>query len=142
LIKDDNAERGVLDSSDLLRLAKTKRAELTRLRRENSRLKVERDIGRFKGSPQGRDLLRRGTRPPQPLITAVIDALVVEGFAVESICSVLTSDGCQVAANTHRSWKHEGRQVTNQALFDAVNGTMTRPLDGPKPPAGAGGFGS
>ena len=96
MIKDDNAERGVLDSSDLLRLAKTKRAELTRLRRENSRLKVERDIGRFKGSPQGRDLLRRGTRPPQPLITAVIDALVVEG----SICSVLTSPGVSVA----RGW--------------------------------------
>ena len=46
----------------------------------------------------GPHLLRRGIRPPQPLIRAFIDAQVVEGFAVESICTVLTSEGCQVAA--------------------------------------------
>jgi len=42
-IKNDNAERGVPDSSGLLPLT-AERAELTKLRRQNSKLKVEREI--------------------------------------------------------------------------------------------------
>ena len=54
------------------------------------------------------------------MIKAFIDALVVEGFAVESICTVLTSEGCQVAARTYRSWKQQGRKVAGRTLSGAV----------------------
>ena len=40
------------------------------------------------------DVLRGGTRRPQLRLTGFIDASVVDGFAVESICTVLTSEGC------------------------------------------------
>ena len=40
----DDAERGVPDKSGLLPLTAAERAELTRLRRENAKLKVERVI--------------------------------------------------------------------------------------------------
>jgi len=43
-VKADNAERGVTDSSGLLPLTAAERAELTKLRRENAKLKVEREI--------------------------------------------------------------------------------------------------
>jgi len=43
-VKADNAERGVADSSGLLPLTAAERAELTKLRRENAKLKVEREI--------------------------------------------------------------------------------------------------
>ncbi len=43
-VKADNAERGVPDSSGLLPLTAAERAELIKLRRENSKLKVEREI--------------------------------------------------------------------------------------------------
>ena len=43
-VKADEAERGVPDRSGLLPLTAAERAELTRLRRENARLKVEREI--------------------------------------------------------------------------------------------------
>ena len=43
-VKAENAERGVPDSSGLLPLTAAERAELTRLRRENAKLRVEREI--------------------------------------------------------------------------------------------------
>ncbi len=43
-VKADNAERGVADSSGLVPLTAAERAELTKLRRENAKLKVEREI--------------------------------------------------------------------------------------------------
>jgi|SRR5271156_2375403 transposase len=43
-IKADNAERGVPDSSGLLPLTAAERAELAKLRRENAKLRVEREI--------------------------------------------------------------------------------------------------
>lgn len=43
-VKADNAERGVPDGSGLLPLTAAERAELTKLRRENAKLKVEREI--------------------------------------------------------------------------------------------------
>lgn len=43
-VKADAAERGVPDSSGLLPLTAAERAELTKLRRENAKLKVEREI--------------------------------------------------------------------------------------------------
>ena len=43
-VKADRAERGVPDDTGLLPLTAAERAELTRLRRENSTLKNEREI--------------------------------------------------------------------------------------------------
>ena len=43
-VKADRAERGEPDSSGLLPLTAEERAELTRLRRENAKLKTEREI--------------------------------------------------------------------------------------------------
>ncbi len=43
-VKADNAERGVVDSNGLLPLTAAERAELSKLRRENANLKVEREI--------------------------------------------------------------------------------------------------
>jgi transposase len=43
-VKADNAERGVPDANGLLPLNAAERAELTKLRRENAKLKVEREI--------------------------------------------------------------------------------------------------
>ena len=42
-VKADRAERGVPDETGLLPLTAAERAELTRLRRENAKLKTERD---------------------------------------------------------------------------------------------------
>lgn len=43
-VRADNAERGVPDASGLLPLTAAERAELTKLRRENAKLRVEREI--------------------------------------------------------------------------------------------------
>jgi transposase len=43
-VKADQAERGVPDGSGLLPRPAAERAELTKLRRENAKLKVEREI--------------------------------------------------------------------------------------------------
>ena len=79
---------------------------------------------------QGLNFLRRGTRPPQPLIMAFVDALVAVGLAVESICAVLRGPGCQVAARTYRSWKQDGRRIaarTYPAGSRTAGGSRTAP---------------
>jgi putative transposase len=43
------------------------------------------------------------------MIVAFVDELRAEGFAVESICRVLSEQGCQVAARTYRSWQAPSR---------------------------------
>src|SRR3954452_24518741 len=71
--------------------------------------------------PQGRDgFLRRGARPPQPLIMAFIDDMRAAGPAVESTCRVLTEHGCRVAARTYRSWRQTTRPIATRTLTDAV----------------------
>lgn len=51
------------------------------------------------------------------MIEKFIDDLYAQGFAVESICRVLTEQGCQIAARTYRAWK--ARQVSNRDITDA-----------------------
>lgn len=51
---------------------------------------------------------------------AFIDTLISDGFAVETICTVLGDDGCQVAARTYRSWKQPARPVAGRAVDDAI----------------------
>ena len=63
--------------------------------------------------------LRRGTRPPQPLIMGFIDELRSQGHAVESVCAVLRQEGCQVAARTYRAWRARTRPCARD-VGDAV----------------------
>jgi hypothetical protein len=43
-----------------------------------------------------------------------------EGHAVESICRVLSEQGCQIAARTYRSWTQPGRPIAARTISDAV----------------------
>lgn len=49
-----------------------------------------------------------------------IDTLRAEGHAVESICRVLSEQGCEIAARTYRSWKQPTRKVPERTVTDAV----------------------
>src|SRR3954471_13964742 len=74
-VKADRAERGEPDSSGLLPLTAAERAELTRLRRENAKLKTEREILKNLDVRDGYGAVKRGSlaaaghgagsRPPQ-----------------------------------------------------------------------------
>src|SRR4029450_8740087 len=77
--------------------------------------------GRQRDPEGGDDFLRGGTRPPQPLIMAFIDAMRAEGHAVESTCRVLREQGCPVAARTYRAWKR-GRPASARPRTEAAVG--------------------
>ncbi len=64
--------------------------------------------------------LRGGARPPQSLIMGFIDQMRAEGYAVESVCRVLTQQGCQIAARTYREWKRPQRQIAARTITDAA----------------------
>ena len=49
-----------------------------------------------------------------------IDAMRGEGFAVETICTVLREQGVQVAARTYRAWSSPARQVAARTICDAI----------------------
>ena len=70
-------------------------------------------------NPQGRvDFLRRGTRPPTPLICAFIDEQRALGRGVEPICTQLSELGLPVAPRTYRAWKTS--QACSRARSDAA----------------------
>jgi putative transposase len=50
---------------------------------------------------------------------AFIDDMRAAGHAVESTCTVLTEQGCKVAARTYRSWKQTTRPIATRMLTDA-----------------------
>jgi transposase InsO family protein len=54
------------------------------------------------------------------LIVAFIDECRQAGHAVESICRVLSEQGCQIAARTYRSWASAGQHVADRAVSDAI----------------------
>ena len=65
------------------------------------------------------------------MIMGFIDAMRAEGHAVESICRVLSEQGCQVAARTYRAWKSPTRVVaarnyTDAVVIDAIHAACTR----------------
>ncbi len=68
----------------------------------------------------GVDFLRGGARPPRPLIVAFIDECVHAGHAVESVCRVLTSQGCQIAARCYRAWASAHQVVADRTVSDAI----------------------
>lgn len=51
-----------------------------------------------------------------------------ESHAVESICRVLSEQGCQVAARTYRSWSQPHRAVAARVLSDAAVEDAVREL--------------
>ena len=99
-------------------------AEIMALKAENRRLRGGVEILRRATT------LRRGTRPPHPLIMGFIDLIKAEDHAVESICRVLREQGCQIAARTYRSWKRTGRVVAARTVSDThVIDVAVRPFD-------------
>ena len=91
------------------------RDELRRLHAENQNLRETNAI-----LTRASTFLRGGTRPPQALIVAFIDEMRAAGFAVESICAVLSEHGCRIAARTYRQWRSPNRAVADRAMRDAA----------------------
>ena len=54
------------------------------------------------------------------MIVAFIDECRQQAHAVESICRVLTEQGCQIAARTYRSWASTRQRVAARTISDAV----------------------
>jgi putative transposase len=59
-----------------------------------------------------------------------IDTMRAEGHAVESVCRVLTEQGCQVAARTFRAWRARrapaARTVSDPQVINAIKDTCWR----------------
>lgn len=54
------------------------------------------------------------------MIVAFIDECRREGHAVESVCRVLSEQGCQIAARTYRAWARTSQPVADRTVSDAV----------------------
>ena len=54
------------------------------------------------------------------MIVAFVDECRTAGLAVESVCRVLTEEGCQIAARTYRLWKRPGQRVAARTVTDAL----------------------
>ena len=54
------------------------------------------------------------------MIVAFIDECRHAGHAVESICRVLSEQGCQIAARTYRSWASDTQTVADRTVTDAI----------------------
>ena len=59
---------------------------------------------------------------------AFIDQMRAEGHAVESVCRVLSEQGCQIAARTYRLWAQPNRVVADRTITDAVVQDRVRDL--------------
>ena len=57
-----------------------------------------------------------------------IDQMRSEGHAVESICRVLSEQGCRVAARTYRAWSRPAQMVAARTLSDALVENKVREL--------------
>jgi putative transposase len=62
------------------------------------------------------------------LIVAFIDECRQAGHAVESICRVLSEQGCQIAARTYRAWSQPGQRVAARIVSDAMVINIVRDL--------------
>ena len=54
------------------------------------------------------------------MIVAFINDCRAAGHAVESVCRVLSEQGCQIAARTYRAWSGTGHQVADRTVNDAI----------------------
>jgi hypothetical protein len=54
------------------------------------------------------------------LIVAFINECREAGHAVESVCRVLSEQGCQIAARTYRAWASTGQHVPDRTVSDAI----------------------
>lgn len=54
------------------------------------------------------------------MIVAFIDQMRAQGHAVESVCRVLSEQGCQIAARTYRAWSQPDRPVAARTVTDAI----------------------
>lgn len=54
------------------------------------------------------------------MIVAFIDDCRAAGHAVESVCRVLSEQGCQIAARTYRTWSSTSQHVAERTVSDAI----------------------
>ncbi len=59
---------------------------------------------------------------------AFIDTMRMKGHTVESICRVLSEQGCQVAVRTYRAWKRAHVSVSARTVSDAIVEDKVRAL--------------
>lgn len=62
------------------------------------------------------------------MIMGFIDTMRAQGHTVESICRVLSEQGCRVAVRTYRSWKRAHLQVAARTVSDAIVEDMVRDI--------------
>jgi putative transposase len=63
------------------------------------------------------------------MMIAFIDTMRSKGAAVQSICRVLSDQGCQIAARTYRAWRSRRpavRTITDAQTVDAVGDVAWR----------------
>ncbi|MFG3208102.1 IS3 family transposase [Streptomyces sp. NPDC048192] len=112
-----------IDSGQAAGVSTDEREELRRLRAENKRLREVNEVLK-----SATNFLRRGARPPKPLIVAFADQMRATGYAVESILTALHQAGLKIAARTLRAWsapagpsnRAAARTVTDALVEDAV----------------------
>ncbi len=54
------------------------------------------------------------------MMVAFTDECRQAGHAVESICKVLSEQGCQIAARTYRAWSRANQHVADRTVSDAI----------------------
>lgn len=59
---------------------------------------------------------------------AFIDECREAGHAVESVCAVLSEQGCQIAARTYRAWKCADQRIADRTVTDAQVMNLVRDL--------------
>jgi len=62
------------------------------------------------------------------MIMGFIDSLRAKGHTVESICRVLSEQGCQVAVRTYRAWRRAHTRVPARMISDVLVEDMVRSL--------------
>jgi len=62
------------------------------------------------------------------MIVAFIDECRDAGHAVESVCEVLSEQGCQIAARTYRAWSSATAPVASRTISDAQVMNLVRDL--------------
>lgn len=62
------------------------------------------------------------------MIVEFIDTMRSQGHTVESICRVLSEQGCQVAVRTYRAWKRAHLSVSSRTVSDALVEDKVREL--------------
>lgn len=118
-VKADNAEGGVPDSNGLLPLTAAERADLTKLRRENAKLRVEREI--LKNAPAF------SVTESSPGSPATVDCLFKSLAATPKIALIRgneISSPCRRARTISSTWRIEASALSHVARSSVDSGGL------------------